>query len=191
MHVPQGKGGYSDNDPIVDDFDDFVPPSSGPWNSVAVQNRTVTEIAAQHSPGEKGTNDWSDPNMMEMASELFEKLTAHLRDENRCCLLQLGFGFWSEFHVSGITMKPGVNFPTAEQIDTLFGIVKAHRGPLQAAVSVGVGDDERVLNDSFRADTIIGIFYDSFMKTRGSESAYETKLYIGCNSDERVYTILQ
>ncbi|KNC83871.1 hypothetical protein SARC_03896 [Sphaeroforma arctica JP610] len=43
MYVPQGEGGYSDNDPIVDDFDDFVPPSSGPWNSVAVQNRTVTD----------------------------------------------------------------------------------------------------------------------------------------------------
>ncbi|KNC83958.1 hypothetical protein SARC_03822 [Sphaeroforma arctica JP610] len=200
MHVPQMEGGYSDNDPIVDDFDDFVSPSSGPWNSVAVQNRTVTDTMPMSGltkggrlhyirlyadncyngtdvtfdkldkdfenlePGdEKGTNDWSDPNMMEMVPELFENLTTHLRAEKRW--LQLGFGFWSNFHVSRITMKPGVNFPTAEQIDTLFSIVKAHRGTLQVAVSVGVGDDE------------------------GYDSAYETKLYNGCNYDERVYTM--
>ncbi|KNC81122.1 hypothetical protein SARC_06547 [Sphaeroforma arctica JP610] len=79
---------------------------------------------------EDETNDWSHPKMMEMASELFGKLTLHLRDENRCCLLQLGFGYWSEFHVSGTTMKPDVNFPSVKQVDTLFDIVKANRGPL-------------------------------------------------------------
>ncbi|KNC85563.1 hypothetical protein SARC_02252 [Sphaeroforma arctica JP610] len=138
------------------------------------------------TPGESGINDWSNPNMMQMVSELFEKLTLHLRNENRCCLLQLGFGFWSEFHIKGVSMQSGINFPSAAQVDTLFDIVKANRGPLHVAVSVGVGDNERVLSDNFRTDSTIGLFYDSFMKTKGDESAYETSIHEASKYDRRV-----
>ena len=146
-------------------------PLNGVPGATAVPNcvKVLPGYAETFAPDPNGDGptwyaDWSHPGLRDVTLRFFEAFAARYDADPRLAFLEVGFGHWSEWHICGTPLLPGVNFPDPayqraflRHLSTLF----VHTPWL---ISIDAADSSRSPAASpVLASLPFGLFDDSFM----------------------------
>ncbi|MBQ1708112.1 MAG: hypothetical protein II026_03490, partial [Bacteroidales bacterium] len=56
--------------------------------------------------------DWTNAELQWFTKQFYADFNAVYRDDPRIAFVEVGFGHWSEYHIFGTPLQPGVNFPS-------------------------------------------------------------------------------
>jgi len=110
--------------------------------------------------------DWSCPALRDFNTEFFQRFAALYDSDPRLAYLQVGFGFWSEYHLNIDQERalPGQNFPSRSyQADFLSGLA-SHFTQTPFSISIDAANSWGPFAD--RPDLLklgFGTFDDSFL----------------------------
>lgn len=143
------------------------------------------------NPGGDGPTyyaDWSNPELQWFTKQFYTDFAARYDNDPRIAFVQAGFGHWSEYHIYGTGLKPGVNFPThqyqAEFLTHLDSVFKV----MPWSISIDAAD--KSYTPIVNADSLLklgfGLFDDSFMHSKHEISqgdGYNERCWISIGTD--------
>lgn len=106
--------------------------------------------------------DWTNAELQWFTKQFYADFNAAYRDDPRIAFVEVGFGHWSEYHIFGTPLQPGVNFPSdAYQKDFLTYLAGALDIPW--LISIDAAESSPVVGDASLMSLTFGLFDDSFM----------------------------
>ena len=106
--------------------------------------------------------DWTNPELQWFTKQFYADFNAVYKDDPRIAFVEVGFGHWSEYHIYGTPLQPGVNFPSdAYQkafLTWLDGVLD-----IPWLISIDAADSSPVVGDASLMSLTFGLFDDSFM----------------------------
>ncbi len=57
--------------------------------------------------------DWTNVELQWFTKQFYADFNAVYKNDPRIAFVEVGFGHWSEYHIYGTPLSPGVNFPSA------------------------------------------------------------------------------
>ena len=106
--------------------------------------------------------DWTNAELQWFTKQFYADFNAVYKNDPRIAYLELGFGHWSEYHIYGTPLQPGVNFPSAayqkEFLAYVAGILE-----IPWLISIDAADSSPVVGDAALMALTFGLFDDSFM----------------------------
>lgn len=124
--------------------------------------------------------DWSSDLYKKFYMQFFGKFRKHYDGDQRIAFLQLGFGYWGEFHLSGGTYTPGETFPDKKFIARFVKYIEHYFKKTDCSFSI---DSVQHGIDTSRK---FGVFNDTFMDPSDKTKKYHTEMYDALKLDERV-----
>lgn len=110
--------------------------------------------------------DWSCPLLERFTLKFFRALAERYDDDPRLAFLQVGFGHWAEYHISGTELNLGVNFPTKafqKQFLTTVGECFTNT-PHMISIDAAATERTPIVGDAEVFNLGFGLFDDSFMQ---------------------------
>ena len=106
--------------------------------------------------------DWTSAELQWFTKQFYADFNAAYRDDPRIAFVEVGFGHWSEYHIFGTPLQPGVNFPSdAYQKEFLTYLAGALDIPW--LISIDAAESSPVVGDASLMALTFGLFDDSFM----------------------------
>lgn len=106
--------------------------------------------------------DWTNKELQWFTKQFYADFNEVYRDDPRIAFVEVGFGHWSEYHIYGTPLRPGVNFPSAayqkEFLTYLDGVLE-----IPWLISIDAADSSPVVADPTLMALRFGLFDDSFM----------------------------
>lgn len=137
------------------------------------------------NPGGDGPTyyaDWSCYELKRFTLQFYSDFFARYAHDPRLAFLEVGFGHWSEYHIYGTSLQPGVNFPSKEFQREFFLHLSTVCDGTPWLVSIDAADDEYspVVDDDEMMALNFGLFDDSFMHKDheiGSKDGYNEEYW--------------
>ncbi len=106
--------------------------------------------------------DWSNAELKWFTKQFYTDFNAVYKDDPRIAFVEVGFGHWSEYHIFGTPLRPGVNFPTGDyQKEFLTHVAGVLEIPW--LISIDAAESSPVVGDASLMALTFGLFDDSFM----------------------------
>ena len=106
--------------------------------------------------------DWTNAELQWFTKQFYADFNAAYKDDPRIAFVEVGFGHWSEYHIYGTPLQPGVNFPSdtyqKEFLTCLDGTLE-----IPWLISIDAADSSPVVGDASLMALTFGLFDDSFM----------------------------
>ncbi len=106
--------------------------------------------------------DWTNGELQWFTKQFYSDFNGVYKNDARIAFVEVGFGHWSEYHIFGTPLKPGVNFPSAayqkEFLSHLGGVLE-----IPWLISIDAAESSPVVGDSSLMGLTFGLFDDSFM----------------------------
>jgi hypothetical protein len=106
--------------------------------------------------------DWTNDELQWFTKQFYADFNAVYKNDPRIAFVEVGFGHWSEYHIYGTPLRPGVNFPSAayqkEFLSYLAGVLE-----IPWLISIDAADSSPVVGDASLMALTFGLFDDSFM----------------------------
>ncbi len=106
--------------------------------------------------------DWTNAELQWFTKQFYADFNAVYKNDPRIAFVEVGFGHWSEYHIYGTPLRPGVNFPSAayqkEFLSYLAGVLE-----IPWLISIDAADSSPVVGDASLMALTFGLFDDSFM----------------------------
>ena len=106
--------------------------------------------------------DWTNAELQWFTKQFYADFNAMYKDDPRIAFVEVGFGHWSEYHIYGTPLQPGVNFPSSayqkEFLTYLAGVLE-----IPWLISIDAADSSPVVKDASLMALTFGLFDDSFM----------------------------
>lgn len=106
--------------------------------------------------------DWTNAELQWFTKQFYADFNAMYKNDPRIAFVEVGFGHWSEYHIYGTPLRPGVNFPSAayqkEFLSYLAGVLE-----IPWLISIDAADSSPVVGDASLMALTFGLFDDSFM----------------------------
>lgn len=106
--------------------------------------------------------DWTNAELQWFTKQFYADFNAMYKNDPRIAFVEVGFGHWSEYHIYGTPLRPGVNFPSAayqkEFLSYLAGVLE-----IPWLISIDAADSSPVVDDASLMALTFGLFDDSFM----------------------------
>jgi len=106
--------------------------------------------------------DWTNDELQWFTKQFYADFNAMYKNDPRIAFVEVGFGHWSEYHIYGTPLSPGVNFPSAayqkEFLSYLAGVLE-----IPWLISIDAADSSPVVGDASLMALTFGLFDDSFM----------------------------
>ena len=108
---------------------------------------------------------WGHDTLKWFAKQFLADFAAKYDTDSRVAFLQIGFGHWGEYHISGTTLNLGTNFPSKDFQDAYLRQAASVFQHLPWAFSIDAGSSSRtpIVGSSSLMALGYGIFDDSFM----------------------------
>ena len=106
--------------------------------------------------------DWTNAELQWFTKQFYTDFNAAYKDDPRIAFVEVGFGHWSEYHIYGTTVRPGVNFPSDEYQKEFLTHVDATLG-IPWLISIDAADSSPIVEDRDLMRLSFGLFDDSFM----------------------------
>eukprot|EP01134_Creolimax_fragrantissima_P006669 CFRG6669T1 len=119
--------------------------------------------------------DWSSSRLQDFAIEFVNKFAARYDSDPRVAYVQLGFGFWGEFHLAGVKYTDSIKnkaFPPKEYVHRYLDNAREQFRTIKLSVSIDAGNDDApdfgyLAEEGRRTD--YGFFDDTFMNRGHSD----------------------
>ena len=120
------------------------------------------ETFNENEDGETWYADWTNKELKWFTKQFYADFNARYATDPRIAFLELGFGHWSEYHIFGTPVDPGVNFPSDDYQKEFLTYVD---GVLDIpwAISIDAADNSPIVDDDELMALTFGLFDDSFM----------------------------
>ena len=120
------------------------------------------ETYNENEDGETWYADWTNTELQWFTKQFYADFNARYGKDPRIAFLELGFGHWSEYHIFGTELDPGVNFPSDEYQKEFLTYVD---GVLDIPwlISIDAADNSPIVDDDELMALTFGLFDDSFM----------------------------
>lgn len=106
--------------------------------------------------------DWTNAELQWFTKQFYADFNAAYKNDPRIAFVEVGFGHWSEYHIYGTPLQPGVNFPSdTYQKDFLTYLDSTLEIPW--LISIDAADSSPVVGDASLMALTFGLFDDSFM----------------------------
>lgn len=119
--------------------------------------------------------DWTNKELQWFTKQFYADFNAVYRNDPRIAFVEVGFGHWSEYHIYGTPLNPGVNFPSdayqKEFLEYLAGVLE-----IPWLISIDAADSSPVVGDPSLMALKFGLFDDSFMH-RDHEGDYNEECW--------------
>ena len=106
--------------------------------------------------------DWTNKELQWFTKQFYADFNAAYKNDPRIAFVEIGFGHWSEYHIYGTPLRPGVNFPSdayqKEFLTYLGGVLE-----IPWLISIDAADSSPVVGDATLMGLVFGLFDDSFM----------------------------
>ena len=106
--------------------------------------------------------DWTNRELQWFTKQFYADFNAVYKNDQRIAFVEVGFGHWSEYHIYGTPLQPGVNFPSdayqKEFLTYLDGVLE-----IPWLISIDAADSSPVVGDASLMALNFGLFDDSFM----------------------------
>ena len=106
--------------------------------------------------------DWTNAELQWFTKQFYADFNAMYKNDPRIAFVEVGFGHWSEYHIYGMPLRPGFNFPSAayqkEFLSYLAGVLE-----IPWLISIDAADSSPVVGDASLMALTFGLFDDSFM----------------------------
>ena len=106
--------------------------------------------------------DWTNKELQWFTKQFYADFNAVYKNDPRIAFVEVGFGHWSEYHIYGTPLQPGVNFPSdayqKEFLTYLDGVLE-----IPWLISIDAADSSPVVGDASLMALHFGLFDDSFM----------------------------
>ena len=106
--------------------------------------------------------DWTNAELQWFTKQFYADFNAAYKNDPRIAFVEVGFGHWSEYHIYGTPLQPGVNFPSdayqKEFLSYLAGVLE-----IPWLISIDAADSSPVVGDASLMALTFGLFDDSFM----------------------------
>ena len=106
--------------------------------------------------------DWTHAELQWFTKQFYADFNAAYKNDPRIAFVEVGFGHWSEYHIYGTPLQPGVNFPSAayqkEFLTYLDSVLE-----IPWLISIDAADSSPVVGDASLMALTFGLFDDSFM----------------------------
>ena len=106
--------------------------------------------------------DWTNKELQWFTKQFYADFNAAFKNDPRIAFVEVGFGHWSEYHIYGTPLQPGVNFPSdayqREFLTYLNGVLE-----IPWLISIDAADSSPVVGDAALMALTFGLFDDSFM----------------------------
>ena len=120
------------------------------------------ETYNENEDGETWYADWTNAELQRFTLQFYADFNARYGKDPRIAFLELGFGHWSEYHIFGTELDPGVNFPSdAYQKEFLTYVDDVLDIPW--LISIDAADSSPIVDDDQLMALGFGLFDDSFM----------------------------
>ena len=130
--------------------------------------------------------DWSNAELQWFTKQFYSDFNAVYGKDPRIAFLELGFGHWSEYHIYGTPVRPGVNFPTdAYQKEFFLHIAGVLEIPW--LISIDAADSSPIVGDASLMALPFGLFDDSFMH-KDHEGRYNEECWNAIGKGTRWHT---
>ncbi len=149
---PAGHDGSSDGKTAVPDYIKAMP------------DYHETYAADPGGDGPTYYADWSNDELKWFTTQFYDDFAARYRKDPRIAFLEIGFGHWSEYHIYGTELQPGVNFPDKAYQTQFLKHIDENLG-IPWLISIDAADDEySPITESAELQKLaFGLFDDSFM----------------------------
>ena len=120
------------------------------------------------NPGGDGPTwyaDWSHDSLKAFTLRFYADFAKRYDKDPRIAFLEVGFGHWSEYHISGTTLQFGKNFPDKNFQEKFFHHLDTAFKSLPWMISIDAAETERtpILEKAELKNMAFGLFDDSFM----------------------------
>ena len=106
--------------------------------------------------------DWTNQELQWFTKQFYVDFNAVYKDDPRIAFVEVGFGHWSEYHIFGTPLQPGVNFPSdayqKEFLSYVAGVLE-----IPWLISIDAAESSPVVKDASLMGLSFGLFDDSFM----------------------------
>ena len=106
--------------------------------------------------------DWTNAELQWFTKQFYADFNAVYKNDPRIAFVEVGFGHWSEYHIYGTPLQPGINFPSAayqkEFLSYLADVLE-----IPWLISIDAADSSPVVGDASLMALTFGLFDDSFM----------------------------
>ncbi len=131
--------------------------------------------------------DWSNDELKWFTTQFYSDFAARYRSDPRIAFMEIGFGHWSEYHIYGTKLKPGINFPDKDYQKQFLKHIDATLG-IPWLISIDAADDKYspITESGDLQKLAFGLFDDSFMHEEheiGSGDGYNEECWIAMGSD--------
>ena len=106
--------------------------------------------------------DWTNEELQWFTKQFYADFNAAYKDDPRIAFVEVGFGHWSEYHIYGTPLRPGVNFPS-DAYQKAFLTYLAGVLEIPWLISIDAADSSPVVGDASLMALFFGLFDDSFM----------------------------
>ena len=120
------------------------------------------------NPGDDGPTwyaDWSHDSLKAFTLRFYAEFARLYDKDPRIAFLEVGFGHWSEYHISGTTLRLGKNFPDKNFQEKFFRHLDTAFKSLPWMISIDAAETVRtpILEKAELKNMAFGLFDDSFM----------------------------
>ena len=120
------------------------------------------------NPGGDGPTwyaDWSHPGLRDFTLRFYADFADRYDRDPRLAFLEVGFGHWSEYHISGTPVRLGQNFPSPEFQAQLMRLLDGKLKETPWCVSIDAAQKKyaNLAHDPALSALGFGLFDDSFM----------------------------
>ena len=120
------------------------------------------------NPGGDGPTwyaDWSHDSLKAFTLRFYAEFARLYDKDPRIAFLEVGFGHWSEYHISGTTLQLGKNFPDKNFQEKFFHHLDTAFKSLPWMISIDAAETNRtpILEKAKLKNMAFGLFDDSFM----------------------------
>ena len=106
--------------------------------------------------------DWTNAELQWFTKQFYADFNAVYKNDPRIAFVEVGFGHWSEYHIYGTPLQPGIKFPSAayqkEFLSYLADVLE-----IPWLISIDAADSSPVVGDASLMALTFGLFDDSFM----------------------------
>ena len=107
--------------------------------------------------------DWTSKELQWFTKQFYADFNAAYKDDPRIAFVEVGFGHWSEYHIYGTPLRPGVNFPSddyqREFLTYLAGVLE-----IPWLISIDAADSSPVVGDATLMGLVFGLFDEQLIQ---------------------------
>lgn len=134
--------------------------------------------------------DWTNTELQWFTKQFYIDFAKRYDKDPRLAFLEVGFGHWSEYHISGTRLVLGDNFPTHAYQEEFLSLIDSAFQHLPWLISIDASSEEYapIVKSSNLMSLDFGLFDDSFMHSEHELSqgeGYNEICWIALGSDER------